>query len=250
MKMTVDISGVSYDVAPRAYDISIPVRFDDTQVSAFGAPAAQRQIYAAGGFVGSVAQGGSCNCETYTVTPHCNGTHTECIGHIARDPVYICDIADEALIPATLVTITPVRQGNDDVITADLVEQALAPSDAGFLAALIVRTMPNSPDKCFRHYDGSVMPPYFAPEAMALIAAQGVRHLLCDLPSVDRMDDGGKLLAHRAFWDTPASRRTITELIYVPDTVIDGFYLLNLQVAAFKADAAPSRPLLYEVKKT
>ena len=82
-----------------------------------------------------------------------------------------------------------------------------------------------------------------------------VDHLLVDLPSVDRMQDNGLLLAHRAFWGMPQGsaalsqathpHATITELIYVPDNVADGNYLLNLQVAPLDADAAPSRPLLY-----
>jgi len=39
---------------------------------------------------------------------------------------------------------------------------------------------------------------------------------------------------------------TITELIYVPNEVLDGAYLLNLQIAPFESDASPSRPLLLE----
>jgi hypothetical protein len=38
---------------------------------------------------------------------------------------------------------------------------------------------------------------------------------------------------------------TITELIYVPDTVLDGCFLLNLQIASFENDASPSKPVLY-----
>jgi hypothetical protein len=39
---------------------------------------------------------------------------------------------------------------------------------------------------------------------------------------------------------------TITEMIYVPDNVADGSYLLNLQIA-FENDASPSKPVLYSV---
>jgi hypothetical protein len=42
--------------------------------------------------------------------------------------------------------------------------------------------------------------------------------------------------------------RTVTELIYAPDPIPDGHYLLNLQVAPLLADAAPSRPVLYPVR--
>jgi hypothetical protein len=90
---------------------------------------------------------------------------------------------------------------------------------------------------------------------MQWVVAQGIRHLVVDLPSVDRFDDAGRLTAHRCFWGLPAGatnfaaatrgKATITELAYVDDSVEDGCYLLNLQVAPFAADAAPSRPILY-----
>ena len=91
---------------------------------------------------------------------------------------------------------------------------------------------------------------YLESEALAWLAAIGVKHLLLDLPSVDRESDGGELLGHRAFWCYPqATRRdcTITEMIFVPDEVKDGIYFMNLQVAAFDNDAAPSRPLLFPI---
>jgi hypothetical protein len=99
--------------------------------------------------------------------------------------------------------------------------------------------------------------PFFSNEAMEDILALGVEHLLVDMPSVDRADDEGKLTNHRIFWDVPKgvkevkkpSKRTITELVYAPDAVANGSYLLNLQVAAFAGDAAPSRPVLYKVHK-
>ena len=75
-----------------------------------------------------------------------------------------------------------------------------------------------------------------------------MKHLLIDLPSVDKEKDEGKLLAHKAFWNYPEKPRyqaTITEFIYVPNQVKDGSYLLNLQIASFHNDAAPSKPVLY-----
>ena len=41
------------------------------------------------------------------------------------------------------------------------------------------------------------------------------------------------------------AQATITELAYVPDSLVDGPYLLELQVPALSGDAVPSRPLLY-----
>ena len=69
--------------------------------------------------------------------------------------------------------------------------------------------------------------------------------------------DAGKLSNHRVFWNVEqgsfdANERTrinstITELIYVPNEIEDGEYLLNLQIAPFAADASPSRPILFRV---
>jgi hypothetical protein len=43
----------------------------------------------------------------------------------------------------------------------------------------------------------------------------------------------------------PRYSATITELIYVPEGVEDGLYLLNLQVPNLRTDAVLSRPVLY-----
>jgi arylformamidase len=103
------------------------------------------------------------------------------------------------------------------------------------------------------------VPAYFSLEAMALVAALGVEHLLVDLPSVDRLMDEGRLAGHRVFWGLPAGcvdparatrpGATITEMIFVPDHVPDGLYALSLQIAAWASDAAPSRPVLYPVEE-
>jgi len=84
----------------------------------------------------------------------------------------------------------------------------------------------------------------------------GIQHLLIDLPSVDREEDEGKLLAHKAFWNVKDVTNlnedarlncTITEMIYVDNSVSDGRYLLNLQIASFENDASPSKPILYTI---
>jgi len=71
---------------------------------------------------------------------------------------------------------------------------------------------------------------------------------MCISDRVDRARDGGTLLAHHLFWNVPEKpnlSRTITELIYVPDHVKDGQYLLQLEVAPLHNDASPSRPKLF-----
>jgi hypothetical protein len=116
-----------------------------------------------------------------------------------------------------------------------------------FAEALIVRTLPNPEEKKFRHYTGS-NPPWFAPDALAWLKEHGCLHLLTDLPSVDPEVDGGALKAHHAFWNTGGEVRkdaTITEMIYVPEKVKDGLYLLDLHTVAFALDVSPSRPVVH-----
>ncbi|MGI0056090.1 MAG: hypothetical protein ACREAK_01815, partial [Nitrosarchaeum sp.] len=68
--------------------------------------------------------------------------------------------------------------------------------------------------------------------------------------------DEGKLLAHKAFWNVKdvtvlnADARmdcTITEMIFVKDEILDGSYILNIQIASFENDASPSKPILYAI---
>jgi len=114
--------------------------------------------------------------------------------------------------------------------------------------------MPNPATKCYRDYSGT-NPPYLSTDAMKYIVGIEVKHLLLDLPSVDREKDEGRLINHRLFWQvsdkeaTSISRNncTITELIYVPNDIADGLYLLNLQVPSINLDAVPSKPILYRL---
>jgi arylformamidase len=271
LQMTATIDDIRYAVnlhQPR--DISIPLRFDGASLCLFGALPARRAPFTAAGFIGDVRQGGSCNCDTYTFAPHLNGTHTECAGHISSVPIAIHNILDDSLIPVTLVTILPktaretnesydpALRPNDRLITRSALEQALKNCNPVFLEGLVIRTVPNEPAKMTASYD-SVRPAFFSMEGIRHLTQIGVKHLLVDIPSIDRLDDEGKLTNHHFFWDVPLgqhpsdgqnpSLKTITEFIYVVDYIIDGVYLLNLQVAPFMADASPSRPILYELTR-
>lgn len=240
MRMSVTVGKKKYKVdLKNPLDISIPVSFGKRQLSAFGGAPAEKKTYRAEAFTGDVRKGGSCNCETYSFSPHLNGTHTECVGHITKKRVLVHEVAKESLIPATLLTVAPQR---DLLITRGMLEKILK-GNPGFLGALIVRTLPNKKSKTTRHYSSA---PYFTAEAMRHIVKAGVRHLLVDFPSVDRMDDA-TLTNHRIFWARDSLKKTITELVYVPEKAADGIYLLNLQVAAFDGDAAPGRPVLYRM---
>jgi hypothetical protein len=141
------------------------------------------------------------------------------------------------------------------LVTREQLSFALRYQPIDFLRGLMIRTLPNDLSKKSRRYRAP-LPAFFSREAMEYIADLGVQHLLVDLPSVDRMLDEGKLCSHHIFWNVPFDRhdvpereysmKTITEMIYVDDAVADGRYLLNLQIPGFAADAAPSRPIVYD----
>ena len=118
------------------------------------------------------------------------------------------------------------------------------------MEAIIIRTLPNYIEKRTKKYSHTNWS-YLTEVAAKYIRECGVKHLLIDLPSVDKEKDEGKLLAHKAFWDYPKNTRfdaTITELIYVPNKIEDGDFLLNLQIASFENDASPSKPVLYKIE--
>ena len=248
--------------------ISIPLDFNGAQPNAYSVDEAVSKPYETVDLVGDTRRGGSCNVEQVKLIPHCNGTHTVSIGHITHSRISVHDCLRDAFIPATLISVSPQTSSEtnetyavglnieDKLITRKALENALQENNENFLDGLIIRTLPNDKDKLTKTYLEDI-PPFFSTEAMRFIAEKGVKHLLVDVPSVDRIFDEGKLSNHRIFWNLEAGsfetneesfpHKTITEMIFVPELIEEGVYLLNLQIAAFQSDASPSRPILFKV---
>lgn len=228
-------------------DISLPLSAKTPGVNCFYAPPFQAEPLVAGNFTGSVLAGAPVNFFNVWLNPHGNGTHTECMGHISDQGYTINNCLKQFHFVARLLSIAPERLPDGDLmITADALTRAMQTLDP--VEALVLRTLPNDGDKRTRQYSGT-NPPYLEAAAAAWMAQNGIKHLLIDLPSVDRESDGGALAAHKAFWQYPGEDRldcTITELIFVPDDISDGLYLLNLQIASFELDASPSKPVIYK----
>lgn len=205
-----------------------------------------------GDWTGKVSEGSTTNFNNVFFNPHGHGTHTECLGHITNDFYSINKALMQFFFTAELISIMPETHGDDLVITKTQVEAALKGKTP---EALVIRTLPNEEAKKSKNYSHT-NPPYLGEAAAVFIREAGIKHLLVDLPSVDKEKDEGKLLAHKAFWNATdvvnlnsdaRHDATITELVFVPDTVADGSYLLNLQMASFENDAAPSKPVLYKI---
>ncbi|MHB8261451.1 MAG: cyclase family protein [Bacteroidia bacterium] len=225
-------------------DISLPVRIGGVKAWHVTDPIIEPMRM--GNWIGEVAQGGSVNFKNITFNPHGHGTHTECVGHISKEFYSVNKSLKQFMFMAELITILPEETKDDFIITKKKLETFLQDKNP---EALVIRTLSNSEVKTHKNYT-KTNPAYINEDAMKYIIDKGIEHLLFDMPSVDKEDDGGALLAHKAFWEYPKNTntlRTITELVYIPNTIFDGTYLLDLQIAAFENDAAPSRPLLYRV---
>jgi len=228
-------------------DISIPLLSEAPGPKCFHAPNVRMWPVVAGDWIGSTASGSPVNFYNLQLNPHGNGTHTECVGHISKEKVTINTVLRQCMCTAQLITIEPTQLAHGDsvITTEQLAQLELATG----ISALIIRTSPNTAHKMTKDYS-STNPPYMTTEAVQYIVNQGYVHLLLDLPSIDREKDDGKLAAHKAFWNYPATidnKKTITEMIYVNNSVIDGLYLCDIQIINIDLDASPSRPLLYKL---
>jgi kynurenine formamidase len=251
------------------HDLAIALAFDGVQPRWFGAPPARSTALCTEGFSGRVAGGASCNCSTFTLTPHCDGTHTECAGHLTLEPLDVRTVVPLQPVPALLLSVATVAfadggEGSrpeplpgDRLVTAAALAAAWPANLAYAPRALIVRTLPNPAAKRRRDY-GAEPAAFLSLPAAEWLARRGIEHLVLDLPSADRAADGGQLSAHRTFFGLPAGSTalaavarphcTITELAYADDSIADGCYLLMLQIPSLGGDAVPSRPILYPVR--
>lgn len=231
----------------KGHDISIRLVSGEGP-NCFYAPLFESAPVKAGDFVGSTQAGGIVNFYNVRMNPHGNGTHTECVGHISTEKVVVPDVLTNSHSVAKLISVYPYRKENGDLaITPEVICDHLQDFNS---ETLIVRTLPNDDTKRRRMYSDT-NPPYFDHRAIQMVREAGVKHLVTDLPSVDREVDEGKLLGHKAFWQYPETvdhEKTITELVYVDNLIKDGLYLCNIQIINIDLDASPSRIILYDLE--
>ena len=227
-------------------DISIPLRASKNNVNAWYIDEPEIKPVKLKKYVGSVKQGGAVNFNDIYFNPHAHGTHTECVGHITEELHSINQNLKTFFFLAELISVAPENYMADTHISKEQLEFALKEKSP---EAVVIRTMPNLKAKMNKQYSHTNWT-YIDEDAMTFLVSKGVKHVLIDLPSVDREQDGGQLQSHKNFWNFDGELRmdcTITELIYVPNKIKDGAYLLNLQIAPFENDASPSKPVLYKI---
>jgi arylformamidase len=247
MKATIEYNSKTYQVdLSKPLDISMPLKADDTNPTAWYVSSPKFTPVMEHGFVGDVNLGGAVNFRNIFFNPHGHGTHTECVGHISKEFYTINQCLKQFFCLAKVVSIMPEEQGGDSVITIQQIQSVWQNSS---FDAIVIRTLPNSSSKLKMQYSNT-NPAFIHHEAVSYLIKNGVKHILIDTPSVDKEEDGGELISHHIFWEYPENtnlERTITELIFVDDNIADGEYLLNLQIAPFENDASPSKPILYKI---
>lgn len=306
MKATFETENVKYEKIKfkvnfdLPLEISIPLNFNLNQPNNYNVPYASATHYQDGQFIGNVEMGGNCNFDTISIIPHCNGTHTECIGHITKEKQSINKILTTFHKLCLVISIKPIEANNiknpvldyypfdfeniknDKVINYELIINSIKAINGVSLVdlngksyilyngikidSLAIRTLPNGDTKTDIDYMTSP-PAYLTNDAVLFLNEINIQNLLLDLPSIDKQFDQGKLSSHHIFWGLEQEtntisdeklndiyfienyyHKTITEMIYINDHILDGVYLLNLQIAPFELDASPSKPLLYNIK--
>ncbi|MEC4004005.1 cyclase family protein [Flavobacterium sp. SUN052] len=259
--MIAKINNFQIDLS-KPIDISIPLTNTDENPIAWYIEKPEIEPVKFGDWIGKVSEGSSTNFNNIFFNPHGHGTHTECLGHITREFYSINQCLKQFFFTAELVSIEPENINGDLIITKNQIESSFVISTQEKShdklqnpEALIIRTVPNLELKKHKNYSNT-NPAYLSEQAANYIREIGIQHLLIDLPSVDREEDEGKLLSHKAFWNVKDVNNlnndarlncTITEMIYVDDAIQDGSYILNLQIASFENDASPSKPILYKI---
>lgn len=247
--MVIEIEEYRFNLS-EPIDISIGMHSGFGQVNAWYAPPFRISPVKMGNFVGSTKLGGVVNFMNFQCNPHGNGTHTECVGHIAKEDYYVNECVKDYFYLAEIISVYPTLLENGDrIIDVQHIESMT--SFRGKVKGLIIRTLPNESEKKERQYT-ETNPPYITPEAMQIIVDYGIEHLMVDTPSIDREVDEGKLACHHIFWNYPQNPQThhsITELIYIPSEVKDGLYLVQNQIVNIRMDAVPSRPMIYSPEK-
>ena len=234
----------------KGIDLSIRNDFSGRAPTFYGSEQPRYKALRSGNFVGDIKEGGSCNVPIVTLDIHCTGTHTESISHVIDSEVKITDVCPNGMIPTYLVSVELCEANetnesyhsdivNDKLITKKELQKNIPESCSG----LIIRTIPNDDSKKTRDYHLKPAP-FFTNDAIDHINELGVKHLLVDIPSLDKANDGGQLENHKRFFK---QGKTISELLFIPNDLKDGFGFLQIQIPNWGLDAAPSRPIFYSI---
>ena len=260
MKINIEHNNKLYQIDPKdGISISIPMNFNDSNNPKFYDESnPKKEFYTYNDIEYNMNRNAGCDVPLVKFNVHCSGTHTETAAHVFNDSHSIGDLIDLNFIPAILISVHPESSTNDEyhspindddkIISKRILEQSLD-SETEFIDCIIIRTLPNSEDKKNKNYNNFSYP-FLSNDAVYFLKKKGVKHIIIDTPSIDKSDDDGQLKNHKIFFldNKSINKNTVTELAYIPDTCIDGRYFVCIGFPNFQLDAAPSNPVIYNIK--
>lgn len=251
--MKLFLSSAEFVNTEDALDLSLPIKNGSDNVNAWYCEPVMIKPVINESFTGDTTKGGPVNFKGITINPHGNGTHTECVGHISTEGHTINQCLTHFHFLGRIVSITPKTIMNEEFNEEDtIIDDVLireATKNWKDEKAIIIRTLPNDTNKTNVDYSGT-NPTYFTKGAIEELNKLNIDHLMVDLPSVDREVDGGKLEAHHLFWNypkNPYTHKTISELLFIPQNVTDGRYLIQVQIISIENDASPSKIMAHPI---
>jgi len=235
--------------------ISIPYNYNGEQPNFYNADAGTSEPMIQGNFVGNISNNKGCKVSIIKQNIHCSGTHTECVGHILDKNIFIHEILDQKYHFTKLLTLQPINAkltkenyhcklaDSDFLITKKMIIDKVPDNCTG----LVIRTIPNDKSKKRINYS-SKNTSFFTSDAIEYINNLGIKHLVVDMPTIDRYDDGGILGNHHLFFEKiEPYNKTITELAFINNRIKDGLYFMSINIPPMMLDAAPSRVFLFKI---
>ena len=129
--------------------ISIPIREGDQNPNCYFSDEVKFETITGDGFVGNIKQGGTVNHKKVIISPHGNGTHTECYAHVTDSDAVIANQLKEYLHVAQVISVEPISKDDDLVIDQSILENISLETG---IKALVIRTLPNDLIKLKKNY--------------------------------------------------------------------------------------------------
>jgi kynurenine formamidase len=201
---------------------------ENNLIDAFYLPTFESTPVKIHGFVGDVSAGGSCNVNLLSFTPH-NLTHIEMSSHISHHGASLDQRPLEFSSGILQVIDISEDTTKDKLVTKRMIAKKVSSQLPFTMLGLKTSLSLRNSDPTFSGTD----PLALAPETTKFISTKykNVHTLILDLPSADKEEDGGKLLAHRNFFEIPEQGLDFTDIKHKSivelanfDGIEQGFY--------------------------
>ena len=225
-----------------------------------------------GVFIGDVEQGGSCNVDILHLSPH-KLTHLQTETHIISEGTNISDLGliegfalvvdlsgwmglekDETLDSNGRKSTNSISVAQLQYAVDEAIGQVLSPEQRFNLLAIKTRLSLDREDTDYTGRD----PLHLEPEVAQFIhdyheivgnPGRQIQTLILDLPSIDREDDGGLLLAHRNYFGikdgkSQGEKRSLVEFAYLRG-LETGLYYCQIHPYPIQTNAIIVNPVFY-----